>query len=81
MVSKTIKISEENYKWLVRIAAEIQKKKEKPVSFDEVIYDLRGGDGKDLMSFAGSWEMSDREAEDFLKNAKKGWKKWKIPSV
>jgi hypothetical protein len=35
--AKTIKISEENYKWLVKVAAEIQSKKLEPISLDEAL--------------------------------------------
>ena len=83
MTSKTIKISAENYVWLLHLAAEMQKNYIKPISFDEVIGNLKncGKSKKDLMSYAGAWEMSDREAREFLESGKKGWKKWKIPSV
>ncbi len=37
MNERTIKISEENYRWLLGIAAELQKKKEVRVSFDNAI--------------------------------------------
>lgn len=35
---------------------------------------------KKLSDLAGRWKMSDEEAKKFLKDARKGWKKWKIPS-
>lgn len=41
MASKAIKISEENYKWLLKIASDIQKKLGKPVSFDEALSEIR----------------------------------------
>jgi DNA-directed RNA polymerase delta subunit len=41
MVSKVIKIKEENYKWLLKIASDIQKKLGKPVSFDEALTEIR----------------------------------------
>lgn len=36
---------------------------------------------KGLMSLAGCWKMSDKEAKEFLAFTRKGWKNWKIPSV
>ena len=38
---KTIKISKENYLWLLRLAAEIQKRSDKRISFNKVIEHLR----------------------------------------
>lgn len=29
-----------------------------------------------LSNLAGKWEMSDKEAEEFMKTLKKGWRKW-----
>ena len=85
MESKSIKISKENYLWLLKIAAELQQNQEKPVSFDEAISELKEKKmkkGKDIMEFAGIWEnMTDEEAKKLKKDLKKGWKKWKIPSL
>ena len=41
MESKVIKISAENYKWLLTIASELQKKEERRVSFNEALKLLR----------------------------------------
>ena len=83
MVSKTVKVSYENYIWLLNLAAELQKKHAKPVSFDEVINVLKDGEMKTnkISDLAGSWNISDKEAENMKKNIKKGWGKWEIPSV
>ncbi len=76
---KTIKISEPNYKTISHYAGRLQAKLGKPVSLDKALTLLfRKSKFSDL---AGSWKMSDGEAEEFLKNIKKGWKNWKIGSV
>jgi predicted CopG family antitoxin len=82
MESKTIKISKENYLWLLKLAAEIQRNYHRPVSFDEAINKLKTEKMKkgSLLEFAGRWKMSDEEAEKFKKDIRKGWKKWEIPS-
>lgn len=82
MESKTIKISKENYLWLLRLAAEMQKNSENLVSFDSALSKIRGSgkERKRLSDLAGRWKMSDEEAKKFLKDARKGWKKWKIQS-
>lgn len=41
MGSKPIKISEDNYKWLLEIASDIQKKLGRPVSFDEALTSIK----------------------------------------
>jgi hypothetical protein len=41
MGSKTIKIKEENYRWLLKIASDIQKKLGRPVSFDEALTEIK----------------------------------------
>ncbi len=85
MESKTIKISKENYLWLLKLAAELQKNHEKPVSFDDAINKIKAKrmkKKKNIMEFAGIWaDMSDEEAEKLKKNLRKGWGKWKIPSL
>ncbi len=83
MEQKTIKISKENYVWLLKLAAQIQKDSGKLASFDSALSKIRNEDRKEekkLSDLAGSWKMSDEEAKKFLKDARKGWKKWKIPS-
>ncbi len=41
MGSKAIKVKEENYKWLLKIASDIQKKIGKPVSFDDALSEIK----------------------------------------
>jgi len=41
MASKAIKVKEENYKWLLEKASDIQKKVGRPVSFDEALTEIR----------------------------------------
>ncbi len=75
MTSKTIKISEDNYRWLVELSGEIQKELGKPVSIDKALKTLHKGKLSDL---AGKLKMTDKEVETMSKNLSKGWKKWKI---
>ena len=85
MESKSIKVSKENYIWLLKLAGELQKNEERVISFDDAINELKEKKmkkKKDIMEFAGIWEdMSDKEAERLKKELKKGWGKWKIPSL
>ena len=68
MIYKTIKISEEKYKWLLNLMAELQKERGKRVSFDDalnnIIKERKGNDN--VMKLAGSWKMKDAEAEELI---------------
>ncbi len=79
METKTIKISKENYLWLLRMAAELQKQHHKPVTFDYALNTLRERKmekKKSIMEFAGIWkDMSDEDAEEIKNNIKKLRKK------
>ena len=71
MVSKTIKIGEGNYRRLLNIVAELQKEREKRVSFDDALEIMevakKKGDRK-LSDLAGRWEdMNDKEAKTLIK--------------
>lgn len=43
MSSKVVKIKEENYRWLLKKAADMQKKIGKPVSFDDALTEIKKG--------------------------------------
>jgi len=63
MVSKTIKISEKNYLWLLNLASELQRKRKRLVSFDEALEELKEGKGdNNVVALAGSWKMSEKES-------------------
>jgi len=71
---KAIKISEENYKWLVSYAGKLQEKTRAPVSLDKALSHLRP---QHLSAYAGMWkEYDDKKLKQTLK---RGWK-WDIPS-
>ncbi len=85
MSTKAIKISEDNYNWLVGIAGDLQKIEGKSVSIDKAISYIKEGEkirsSDVLKKVAGSWKISDSEAKELRKNLNKGWKRWKIKSV
>lgn len=71
---KAIKISEENYKWLVSYAGKLQEKTGEPVSIDRALSHLRP---QKLSQYAGMWkEYNDKKLKEMLK---RGWK-WETPS-
>jgi len=83
MESKVIKLSLDNYRWLSKLAADLQKEKERPVSLDEALTKVKEQKKMkvDILSAAGAWKMSDKEAEKLMKDIRKGWSAWKIKSA
>jgi hypothetical protein len=77
MPTKTVKISEENYKWLTSVSGQIQSKIGTAVSIDKAISVMRT---EDLKIIAGGWNISEEEAEELMKEIRMGWKRWKIPA-
>ncbi len=75
METKTIKISEVNYRRICEYAGELQKEIGKPVSVDKTLGTLL--QRKDLSDLAGSWKMNEKEAKIIFKNVRKGWNTWK----
>ncbi|MBS1263369.1 MAG: hypothetical protein MAG715_00545 [Methanonatronarchaeales archaeon] len=71
MGSKAIKVSEETYEYLRR------RSEEEHVSIKEVV-DRIARERGDLEDFAGSWEMSDEEAEELRRKRKKLWETWEL---
>ncbi|MBI3032288.1 hypothetical protein HYY69_02335 [Candidatus Woesearchaeota archaeon] len=78
MGMKTIKISEENYTWLVSMAGKLQKETGHSVSIDSALKTLKERPtSQNIMNLAGSWKMTDKEVKEMKNSLRKGWKKWK----
>lgn len=79
--SKTIKVSKETYAELSEIAGELQLKLKRPVSLEEAIKQLtkRRKKGTKISDLAGSWKISDKEAEEIKSAMDEAWKNWKMP--
>jgi hypothetical protein len=76
---KAVKISKETYAELSAIAGELQIKRKRPVSMDEAMKFLirRSRKGRKISDLAGSWIMSDSEAEAVKTSINKAWETWK----
>lgn len=79
METKTIKISEANYRSICRYAGQLQKELGEQVSVDRVITVLLKK--SKLSDLAGSWKMDDKEADNMIKEIRGGWKSWKTRSA
>lgn len=77
MDTKTIKISSDNYKWLMKVAGELQQETGKNTSIDAAIRKLRQ---KRISDLGGTWKMTDKELREFKKTLKERWT-WKIESL
>lgn len=71
----SIKVSEENYKRLADLSGKLREALHKPVSINDAISFLYSR--RKVSDLAGAWKMSDDEADKFMSDLKKGWKKWK----
>jgi predicted CopG family antitoxin len=74
---KSIKVSKETYAELSEIAGELQIKLKRPVSIEEAIKQLtkRRKKGVKISDLAGSWKMSNKEAEEIKASIDAVWKK------
>ena len=75
----SIKISEENYRILCDLSGKLRERLHKPVSINEALGFLYKR--RNISDLAGTWKMSDKEAEKFMSDLKEGWKKWKTKSA
>ena len=71
---KTVKISEESYRWLCSIAGELQRELGRNISIDAAIQHLQKGEG--IANLAGAWQMNDSEVQAAKQDLRKGWKRW-----
>jgi predicted CopG family antitoxin len=71
----TVKVNEETYAELNRIAGDLRVARGRPVPIDEVIRELLSK--RKASEFVGSWKMSDEEEEQIFGGLREAWKKWK----
>lgn len=75
---KSIKISDETYAELFRIAGEIQAETKSPVSVDETLKRiLKAKKPVKISDLAGTLDLSDSEMAKINASLHKRWKAWK----
>lgn len=80
-MEKTIKVDENTYRRLNELVGEIRTEEKRPVSINEALSKLlKEKKKKNIMDFAGSWEMSDSEEKRMKTGIKKVWSEWKPKS-
>jgi predicted CopG family antitoxin len=70
----TVKVDDETYEELNRIAGELRAATGRPVAIDEVIRDLLKR--RRPSDFVGSWRMTDEEEAEIFGALRKLWSKW-----
>ncbi len=68
---KTIKISDENYQWLSKMAGKLQVHLSEPVSIDRSLSYLHKS--KNLTELAGSWQFPEKFAKKSHKDLRDRW--------
>lgn len=80
-VERTIKVDENTYRMLNEVVGEIRSEEKRPVSMNEALSKiLKEKKKRNIMDFAGSWDMTDKEAEKMRLGLKKTWSEWKPKS-
>lgn len=80
-MEKTVKVDEGTYKMLNELVGELRLEKQRPVSMNEALKKIMKEKKKrNIMDFAGSWMMSDKEADNMKRSLKKAWSSWKPKS-
>jgi hypothetical protein len=69
-MTKMVRIDDESCSTLAELAGKFQTVLKKPVSVDGVSQRLEKGD---IMNLAGSWNLSDEEAENLKKEIEELW--------
>ena len=75
----SIRVNDELYRELNKVAGELRVELGRPVSMEDVLARLLEARRLKLGDFAGAWKMSDRESEEILKGLKGFWSHWKYP--
>ncbi len=75
----SIRVSDEFYRELNRVAGQLRTELGRPVSMEEVLEDLLKARKLKPSDFAGAWNLSDKEADDMARGLRKFWSRWKYP--
>lgn len=76
MTYKAVKVDKDNYEWLLRESTKLQYETDKKSSLNDAITQLRKEENvrrnRALLELAGSWTMTDKEAEEFMLECRPG---------
>lgn len=75
----SIRVSDDLYRELNRVAGQLRAELGHPVSMEEVLEHLLKLRRLKPSDFQGAWKMTDEEAEEFKETLKRFWSSWKYP--
>ncbi len=73
---KTIKISDENYIRLTKLAGKLQSEWGSPVSIDTAVAYMQKS--KDITEFAGSWLGAEKQTQKTVDGIGERWRTWGV---
>ena len=76
----TIRVGDDIYRELNRVAGQLRQEVGHPVSMDDVLGHLLRTRGLKISDFQGAWKMSDEETKDLVNSLREHWSRWKYPS-
>ncbi len=75
----SIRVSDEFYRELNRVAGRLRTELGRPVSMEEVLEALLKARKLKPSDFAGAWNLSDKEADAMVGGLRRFWSRWKYP--
>lgn len=71
---KTIKVSDENYIWLTKLAGRLQTEHGSPMSIDNALAYVHKS--QHVTELAGSWHLAEKQSKKTADSIKESWKTW-----
>lgn len=75
----SIRVNDELYRELNKVAGELRMELGRPVSMEDVLSQLLKSRRLKPSDFAGAWKITDGEVEDIMKGLRGFWSRWKYP--
>ena len=71
---KTVKMSDENYLRLTKLAGKLQSEWGKPVSIDAALEFMQKS--REISEFSGAWQGSEKQTQKTVQGIKERWRTW-----
>ena len=75
----SIRVNDEIYRELNKVAGELRMELGRPVSMEEVLAQLLKSRRMKPSDFAGAWKITDKEVENIMKGLRGFWSRWNYP--
>lgn len=79
-MARSVRVEDRTYRKLAQTAGRLQSILGRQVSLDDAIWFLLKGPREEnkISDLAGSWKMSDEEADELERVLRERWRRWKI---